>query len=169
MSNIAHPHPDPPPLRALRALQGRGKFGVAIQIYVDNRILNRSQRIRAVYPFSSLSLRSERKRWEGNNIHNFAATALSRRIIRIRCGTAVSQHPRPTPALPASHPLRLQSGASRRVARPTRHAARLHKKTAAFPPARCNTRWRPTTGHAAGAVAHLPAVGRAVAIFHPAL
>ena len=37
MSYIAHPLPDPPPLRALRALQGRGKFGAAIQICVDNR------------------------------------------------------------------------------------------------------------------------------------
>ena len=37
MSNIAHPHPDPPPLRALRALQGRGEFGVAIQICMYNR------------------------------------------------------------------------------------------------------------------------------------
>ena len=37
MSNIAHPHPDPPPLRALCALQGRGIFGVVIQICVNNR------------------------------------------------------------------------------------------------------------------------------------
>ena len=37
MSYIAQPLPDPPPLRALRALQGRGIFGVAIQICVDNR------------------------------------------------------------------------------------------------------------------------------------
>ena len=37
MSNIAHPHPDLPPLRALRALQGRGEFGVAIQICMYNR------------------------------------------------------------------------------------------------------------------------------------
>ena len=37
MSYIAHPLPATPPLRALRALQGRGKFGAAIQICVDNR------------------------------------------------------------------------------------------------------------------------------------
>ena len=37
MGNIAHPHPDPPPLRALRALQGRGDFGVAIQMCMYNR------------------------------------------------------------------------------------------------------------------------------------
>ena len=36
MSNIAHPHPGPPPLRVLRTLQGRGIFGAAIQICVYN-------------------------------------------------------------------------------------------------------------------------------------
>ncbi len=41
MSNIAHPHPDPPPLRALRALQGRGKSAQQFEFVRMTGILNR--------------------------------------------------------------------------------------------------------------------------------